>query len=649
MTGSHTDKPESTVGVSAVLTACAVAVSVVVSGAVSGAAMAQGVSSGPVRLAPPQQLQPSEQGQPDATDDGVRVQANPLSNTQTDDVRIGSLQTIDPNTTGILSVEDGGFGPDMWLGTSRRMLETMIKRVPVNVGSSTMRGVMRRLLLTPARVPDGLSGNADHIIRRVGLLSEMGDLSGVGQLLDAIPERGRYDQLVRYEADARFLANDNARACSLAAGQIAVADNQYWQKAFIFCQALAGEHDAAALGVSLLVETGDEDPAFFKLVDALAGRQVTLGSLPDPSPLHLSMARIAQVRLPADVVSSNRPGILRTIAVSPNASVELRLEAAERAEQAGALPTDTLRQLYTSVSFSDQEMANPLSRAEAESGPLSRALLYRTALIQTVPTAQAEAVTRALSLAREGGRYASTVRVFLPILRRILPSAELVWFAPEVIRALLVGGELEPVAPWFELLRANSLYNEQSAEALDTLLPVARLAGTVAPEDWGPKQLAAWWSRTRDKQDGAAKAALLYGLLEVLGEKIPGEAWEVLLDGPQRTTVAMPNPALWNRLEVISHGIAMPAVQRVEQQTQEFYDSDEQSSDQRDGQDQASSPRVTPHVGEAILLSLLALGEGRLGQAEPVVLRQVLGSLMAVGLETEVRALSLEAAVAAGL
>lgn len=641
MTGFHADNHKSTGGVSAAFIASAVMVSL----AVSGAAMAQGFSSGPMRLAPPQQLQPSDQEPPDATGDGVTVQTDSLLDVAADGVRVGSLQTIDPDTVGVLSVEDGGFGPDMWFGTSRRMLETMMKRITVNVSSSTMRGVMRRLLLTPARVPEGLTGNAAHIIRRVELLFEMGDLAGVGQLLDAIPERGRYDQLIRHEADTRLLANDNARACSLAAGQIGVADSQYWQKVFIFCQALAGEHDAAALGVSLLVETGDEDPAFFKLVDALAGRQVTLDSLPDPSPLHLSMARVAKVRLPADVVSSNRPGILRTIAVSPNAPVELRLEAAERAEQAGALPTDTLRQLYTSVSFSDQEMANPLSRAEAESGPLSRALLYRTALIQTVPTAQAEAVTRALSLAREGGRYASTVRVFMPILRRIPPAAELVWFAPEVIRALLVGAELEAVGPWFALLRANSLYNEQSAEALDTLLPVARLAGTVAPEDWGPKQLAAWWSRTRDKQGGAAKAALLYGLLEVLGETIPDEAWEVLLDGPQRTTVAMPNPALWNRLEALSHDVAAATVQQTELELQESYDSDEQSFDQRDVQAKAYPPRV----GEAILLSLMALGEGRLGQAEPVVLRQVLGSLMAVGLEKEARALSLEAAVAAGL
>ena len=49
---------------------------------------------------------------------------------------------------------------------------------------------------------------------------------------------------------------------------------------------------------------------------------------------------------------------------------------------------------------------------------------------------------------------------------------------------------------------------------------------------------------------------------------------------------------------------------------------------------------------EVVLLSLLALVEGGPGEAEPVVLKRVLDSLMAFGLEKEVRALSLEAAVA---
>ena len=438
----------------------------------------------------------------------------------------------------------------------------------------------------------------------------------------------------------------------MAAQQISTESSPFWQKSFIFCQALAGEHDKAALGVTLLQEVGDDDEPFYSLVDALAGNPATIESLPDPTPMHLSIARVAKAQLPSDVVASSRPGILRTIAVSPNASVEIRLEAAERAEIAGALDVDTLRQLYTSVSFSDQELANPLSKAEAESGPLSRALLYRTSLIQTVPTAQAEAASKALYLGREGGRYASIARVFLPVLKRIPPSAELSWFAPEIIRAFLSCGEQVSATPWFSLLRTSAQHNQESAEALVALLPVARLAGYSHTIEWSSKHLNKWWEQVRKDNGASNKAALLYNLLEVLGDDVPRKAWDALLDGPQLITIAMPNSALWHSLDEATKvsSLAQKVLLRAP-----FSDVLQTSSTVQTDQDVVQTSitddrlALPPRIGEIILLALIALGESGPSQSEPIVLRKVLDSLKTVGLESEVRALALEAAVAAGL
>jgi hypothetical protein len=316
------------------------------------------------------------------------------------------------------------------------------------------------------------------------------------------------------------------------------------------------------------------------------------------------------VQLPADVIASDAPGVLGTVAVSPNAPVELRLEAAERAEAAGALAVDVLRQLYTSVSFSEEALANPLSKAEAESGPLSRALLYRTALVQTVPTARAEAIGRALDLAREGGRYASAVRAFLPVLAQVTPSAELMWFAPEAVRAFLVGGDHQALRRWLGLMRAGALFDEGVRAVLWDVLPLARLAGSEDAEAWSAEQLRPWWQRRDGGDEARRRAALLYTLLEALGDDLPEDLWEALLDGPQRTMVAMPRPALWQRLAAAADG---------------------------------------GRVGETVLLSLLALGEGGPAAANPVILRRVLVGLRSVGLEAEARAIAVEAAVAAGI
>ena len=551
----------------------------------------------PVRLNPAQS-QPAE-SEPSSSNRSRGVSSG---------VEVNTLTTIDPDTVGTLTEEEGGFKPTLWDGISRWSIDMMMKRLPVNAASGVMRRLMQRLLLTRAALQRGQSTPGNLIALRIRLLTEMGDLKNANALLNVTPARHKYHQMARAEADLRLLSNDNARACALAASQISAQKEVYWQKMFIFCQALAGEKGKAQLGVSLLRELGEKDPVFFSIVDALAdGVVAKIKSMPQPTPLHLAMARVAKAQLPSNVISSNKPVILRTIAVSPNASVKIRLEAAERAEVAGALLTDSLRQLYTSIVFTEEELANPLSKAEAESGPLSRALLYRTALVQTVPHAKAEAVAKAMSLARQGGRYLSAVRVFAPILKTITPSAELLWFAPEAIRAFLILKDEDTVRVWFSAVRASALFSKAAQGMLANLMPLARLSGSHQAQGWNLQDLSSWWKGIKNKEGAREKAALLFTLFESLGEPVPKEIWELLLKGPQRHTVAMPHPAYWHRLQ--------------------------ESSD-------------SGRLGEALLLSLLALGDSGPTGADPIVLSRVMKSLEQIGLVKEARLLAIEAAVA---
>ena len=302
--------------------------------------------------------------------------------------------------------------------------------------------------------------------------------------------------------------------------------------------------------------------------------------------------------------------LTQLLSTSPNAEITLRLEAAERAESAGALPVDMLRQLYTSVSFSEEDLAKPLSNAEAESGPLSRALLYRTSLVQKVPAAQAEALEKAFVLAREGGEYASAVRVFLPILKRIPATEDLLWFAPEAARASLISQDPDVAKAWFDLMRTSAVVNPESKEKLTVLIPTARIAASSEADEWTPDVLKVWRASIGKDEQAAEKVVLLYSLIDILGDPIPEEDWEGLIMGAQRSTIAMPRPEIWYRLASAA------------------------------GQQQ---------IGATVMLSLLTLGEGGPAGANPVVLRHVLSSLRTAGLETEARALALESALAAGL
>lgn len=576
----------------------------------------------------------------------VTTQAAVQSAPQTtiEGVQVGNLQNIDPDTAGTLTIEQGGFGTDMWLGTSREIVERLLPQLPVSTSSATMRNLMRRLLLSIARVPDGKSSGLSLVATRIKLLAAMGDLVAVNTLLNVTPGRAEDSGLARIETETRFLSNDNARACALAGGQIKDQNDPFWQKAFFFCQALAGEHNKAALGISVMRETGDQDEVYFSLIDSLAaGTPPTLVTLANPTALHLAMARVAKAKLPDDVISSNRPGILRTIAISPNAPVELRLESAERAEASGALPVDSLRQLYSSVSFSGEDLSNPLSRAETEGGPMTRALLYHSSLTQTVPTAQAEVVAKALSLGRKEGRYASVVRVFLPVLKSIPPSAELLWFAPEAVRGLLLVGDTLSAEAWFALMRASALFNKDASKGISRLMPVARLMGSSEAAEWNTARLSSWWETVKDDKGAVADAALLYSLFDALGEPVPTENWKTLVSGKDRKAFFMPDPALWFRLIE-----ATEAVRQADPETK-MASSSESASDAGTDEINVAPAKVSTRKAETILLSLLALGEDGPAGANPILIRQVILSIRAAGFDKEARAIAVEAALAAGL
>lgn len=612
----------------------------------------------PILLTPPQKLAPP----PGASSPPVQAPTPPAvppgepaaATQRSSGVKIDSLRSIDPDATGTLTASQGGFGADMWLGTERDIVEKLLPRLPVSASSAVMRDLMRRLLLSAARVPEGKSQGVSLLAIRAKLLAAMGDLVSLNTLLNATPGRSRDQELVRVETEARFLSNDNARACALAGGQIRDHKVPYWQKAFLFCQALAGEHGKASLGVSVMRESGEKDEVFFALIESLGtGTPAILESLSDPTPLHLAMARVARAKLPDDVILSNRPGVLRTIAISPNAPIGLRLEAAERAESAGALPVDSLRQIYSGISFSEQDLANPLSRAETEGGPMTRALLYHTSLIQTVPTAQAEVVARALALGREEGRYESVVRVFMPVLKRIPPSAELVWFAPEAVRALLLRGDTLAAEAWFALMRAGGLFNKDTARAIDQLMPIVRLMGSSEAAEWNTAKLSAWWETVKERPNPDDDAAMLYSIFDALGQPVPADSWKKLVTGADRRMITMPNPALWFRLLEATEAATPPEPEKETAESYETaFDAAAGAFEVRDPvtEDSGSAqPRVRRRVAETVLLSLLALGEAGPAGADPLLLHQVLISLRHAGFEKEARAMAVEAALAAGL
>jgi hypothetical protein len=366
----------------------------------------------------------------------------------------------------------------------------------------------------------------------------------------------------------------------------------------------------------------DIGPAFFTLVDALGGdERAVVDSLPDPGALELAMMRAANRRLPRDVIASGRPDVLRAVALSPAADLDLRLDAAERAFAVGAISATELTELYGAVEFGAEHLASPLTAAETAWGPRARALLLRAAQGADQGTARAEILRRAWDLSREKGGHRIMVGASVPVVASIKPAAELIWFAADAARTLFAAGMTAEAVAWYRLALSDAQANDAARAVADALWPLAQIADAEDELPWRPEGLAAWRAATmRSGGDAAparvrARALMLYSVLQVLGEPVDRAEWTGLLGAtvptaaPDAAPDTSPDTALW-------HALGQAAEQR--------------------------------QLGLTVLLALLALGEGGAEAAHPLTVIKAIAALQSVGLGREARGLALEAVSGTG-
>ncbi|MDP6661064.1 MAG: hypothetical protein QGF30_06010 [Alphaproteobacteria bacterium] len=595
----------------------------------------------PVKLVPPPGVREPEEGKESPPSDETEPGRAPGRKFGIQ-IETDMLQAIDQDSFGVLEADQGGFGIEMWSGSDRRIVEWLLPKLPVTAHSRVMRDLMRRLLLSNATAPQGASDGPSLISLRISGLMAMGDMEAVESLLAMAPVHLDDEALLRAQVNNLFLVNDSAEACPNIRTAIRKSQDIFWQKGLIFCQVLSGEHDRAVLGVDLMREQGmDADSVFFRLVGSLLGEwEGRIDSLSDPTALQLAMARAGNMRLPGDVTQTRNPALLAAIAISPNADPEIRLAAAEKAESAGTLSTESLRQIYASIEFTSEELESALTTAEAIDGPRGRALLLRTAQVQDVPTAQAEVLLAFLASARDSGLYETAAYVIAPTLVEMAPAAELIWFAEEAGRVLIFTGALEQAMGWYDLAEQESAGIPEAGQAKARLWPLILISDPGEPTPLDGAMTEAWMKQdavvSPTPQEGsvefsaaAANAGpeaeyrvdMLLGLLDAVGNPVDISIWEGrtqqaavigdnTLENVSLPAPALPSPVLWYGLRVAAEEL---------------------------------------RLGETILFALVSLGHDGLDRVNPITMNEVISRLRLVGLDTESRALALEAAIAAGL
>ena len=542
------------------------------------------------------------------------------------DIQMKTLGRAKVSVIGLLSETEGGFSEDMWSGTPLALVLQLLPRLPIEVSSPAMQSLRRRLLISTAMPPEDSpgSGSASAIdpdgsallAARIERLAESGDSVSVNQLLKFKPltmENPVYAQ-VRLRSE---LLNGNVReVCRMARNQVGNSRSSVtslmWQKIMAFCLAIAGQGAQVELYQQVLYENGVEDEAYFNLLSGLSsGEFEPLGKLERTSPLHLAMLRTARQVIPDNALETASPSVLSAIATSPNASLALRLEAAERAEDMGILSTEILRRVYASVPLTPEQAANAIALADKKPGPMARAILYQVAQIDSQIEGRSRALAAAWRNGLRSGRYFTTVRVNLSQAQAIGPSVELAWFAGAIGRALLIAGDHVRAREW--LMTMAPLAGKGHPEAAAAVLELAPLL-QIGAKERGDNELASiigkvlkgWWAGmvANNGMDRHQHATRLFTVFSSLGHDVPAE--------------------LWTPLYVMSG---------------EYHDVKQSQPALLVGLERAAEAN---RLGEVVLLSLLLLGDEGPGLSDPVTLGRIVSALRKVSLEKDAANIAIE-------
>lgn len=583
------------------------------------AAVAQ--TSGPIRLVPVRpppatETKPVDEPKEAKPAESVTAPAQPsgtsgiLTTVPAPGIQVDTLQAIDADSIGALTAAEGALPTTLWQGTPRPLAEHLIALLPSLPESRTGRELTRRLLLSPALLPEGPPAEPKLLVLRAEKLAAMGEVAAVARLLKSAPPRLTDERLTRLRLDAAYLLFDSNGACAEVRRALGVGQSEGAQRGQAFCQALAGDGGKAELTLRLLSEQGFKpDPTYDALMEALIhGTKPKLAGAKDLRPIDLALLRAAKQPAPADAATVRVPGVWWPLADSPSTEPGMRLALAERLEAAGLWTPAQRAKVIQEIDLPAELLDNPLTRAEADSSARGRAILRRALDRQQTPLARAQVIDKALALGAKNNVYAAEARLYAQAIETIPPSVDLNWFAPNAARALVVVGRLEAARGWMQMIEAPR--DDAGRAASDRLWALARLAGGDALEPWREGRLEAWVSRAKSQPEEAARVARLLALMEATGEPIDGRLWRDLVADGDRRPVAMPSPAL------------LPSLAEA-----------------------ASKGRI----GEGIAFAALALGETRLADLPPPVLGPVVAGLAQLGLMAEARALAVEAAIASGL
>lgn len=337
------------------------------------------------------------------------------------------------DSTGLLTEEEGGLPSDLWNGVTAERAAEILRGVRPGALRSANQ-LARLALLSAASAPAATTEDGEIITLRAQALLELGLPQDALALLRASGLRTPVAMALQLDASA--LTGEDAEVCALALRSGSL-DGLSARR--VYCLARTGGTEEAALALSTGRDLGAIRQADGELLEALIEPSWAEYARPPERIEDLTPLRLAAL----DQIGAARPANFGRLAplsmrwadMVEDAPPRDRLSAAESLEDAGALPTEKLRELYEA--YTPAESGGVWGRVEA----------WLAARDARGPEARIAAASRAYDRAASDKRAGPMARLLAPLLERARPMTE--DGSQDVRRALALAGNFDDAIYWF--------------------------------------------------------------------------------------------------------------------------------------------------------------------------------------------------------
>jgi hypothetical protein len=371
-------------------------------------------------------------------------------------VQVQTLKALDLWSAGS---GDTGLDVDLWRGASADLVRPVLDALGARPVSPAMAGLARRVLRTGANAPDGAGSDPVLAAARVRALIALGDLDGAEAVLSRTPGLETSDPLSHAQAETLLLLGRDADACEVGRALQQGRDGSWWLKLRAYCSVVDKQLPAAQVALDLWRQGGGKAPAFDRLMTAAsAGTAPGKAALDDA--LTYALSRRLQLDLSSALAAAPLP-VLAALARDASTAPDVRLEAAARALRAGAVPVQTVRDLYLAAATlpaapaatgaapaamaptPPATLAPDVGTLAAEVGAKGEADLYALAANTAELTTKEAAVSALLGRAKSDADFLALSRLAAPRLAEIAAAGGSVREPVLFAAAAAAGGEVK--------------------------------------------------------------------------------------------------------------------------------------------------------------------------------------------------------------